>query len=106
MLNLDLLGAVSFRKGCYTGQEIIARLHYRGQSRRRMQAVTGPLAADQPPPRPGQRLLDAQGRSQGELVQAVVAAPGRFEGLAVVALPRSEERRVGKGGSARRAEEQ
>lgn len=87
MLNLDLLGAVSFRKGCYTGQEIIARLHYRGQSRRRMQAVTGPLAADQPPPRPGQRLLDAQGRSQGELVQAVVAAPGRFEGLAVVALP-------------------
>lgn len=30
-LNLTLLGAVSFEKGCYTGQEIIARMHYRGK---------------------------------------------------------------------------
>lgn len=36
MLNLDLLGAVSFDKGCYTGQEIVARTHYRGATRRRM----------------------------------------------------------------------
>src|SRR5690606_24460970 len=37
MLNLDLVGAVSFSKGCYTGQEVIARAHYRGQVKRRMQ---------------------------------------------------------------------
>jgi folate-binding protein YgfZ len=37
MLNLDLLGAVSFDKGCYTGQEVIARAHYRGRVKRRMQ---------------------------------------------------------------------
>ena len=30
MLNLDLLGAIAFDKGCYTGQEVIARAHYRG----------------------------------------------------------------------------
>lgn len=37
MLNLDLLGAISFEKGCYTGQEVIARAHYRGRVKRRAQ---------------------------------------------------------------------
>jgi tRNA-modifying protein YgfZ len=37
MLNLDLLGAVDFDKGCYTGQEVVARAHYRGRVKRRMQ---------------------------------------------------------------------
>lgn len=36
MLNFDLIGAVSFDKGCYTGQEIVARTHFRGSSKRRM----------------------------------------------------------------------
>jgi hypothetical protein len=35
MLNLDLLDAISFDKGCYTGQEIVARTHYKGASKRR-----------------------------------------------------------------------
>ena len=35
MLNLDLIGAVSFDKGCYPGQEIVARTHYRGATKRR-----------------------------------------------------------------------
>jgi tRNA-modifying protein YgfZ len=37
MLNLDLLGAIAFDKGCYTGQEVVARAHYRGRVKRRMQ---------------------------------------------------------------------
>jgi len=37
--NLDQLGAISFDKGCYTGQEIIARVHYRGTVKRRMIGV-------------------------------------------------------------------
>lgn len=36
MVNLDQLGGISFDKGCYTGQEIVARLHYLGQLKRRM----------------------------------------------------------------------
>ena len=36
MLSLDLAGAVSFEKGCYTGQEIVARTEHRGKSRRRL----------------------------------------------------------------------
>ncbi|MEP4484471.1 MAG: hypothetical protein ABJ013_02475 [Halioglobus sp.] len=34
-LNYDLTGQVDFRKGCYTGQEVVARLHYKGESKRR-----------------------------------------------------------------------
>lgn len=37
MLNLDVLGGISFEKGCYTGQEVIARAHYRGRVKRRLQ---------------------------------------------------------------------
>ena len=36
MLNLDLLGGINFKKGCYTGQEIVARLHYLGNLKQRM----------------------------------------------------------------------
>lgn len=36
MLNLDLLEGISFQKGCYTGQEVIARLHYKGTVKRRL----------------------------------------------------------------------
>jgi hypothetical protein len=34
-LNYDLTGHISFTKGCYTGQEVVARLHYRGKTKRR-----------------------------------------------------------------------
>ncbi|MCD8505167.1 MAG: folate-binding protein [Burkholderiaceae bacterium] len=42
-LNLDLIGGVSFTKGCYPGQEVIARAHYRGTVKRRMHmaSITG-----------------------------------------------------------------
>jgi len=36
MLNLDILGGISFNKGCYTGQEIVARTHYLGKTKRAM----------------------------------------------------------------------
>lgn len=41
MLNYDLTGHISFNKGCYTGQEIVARLHYRGKAKRRLYFATG-----------------------------------------------------------------
>jgi len=55
MLNFDLSGHISFSKGCYTGQEVVARLHYRGKPKRRLllagidvdllPAATGPVVA-------------------------------------------------------------
>jgi len=44
MLNYDLTGHISFTKGCYTGQEVVARLHYRGKSKRRMYLTELPEA--------------------------------------------------------------
>jgi folate-binding protein YgfZ len=43
LLNLDLIGGVEFKKGCYVGQEAIARTHYRGKVTRRMVAFEMPL---------------------------------------------------------------
>jgi len=44
-LNLDLLGAISFTKGCYPGQEVVARSHYRGTIKRRMAYATAQAQA-------------------------------------------------------------
>lgn len=75
MLNLDKLDAISFDKGCYPGQEIVARTHYRGASRRRMLrfASTGAIAA-------GDEVYAGE-RKVGDVVNAI----GR-ELLAVVPL--------------------
>ncbi len=45
MVNLEKLGAVDFRKGCYPGQEIVARAQYRGQVKRRMVQLPAPAGA-------------------------------------------------------------
>ncbi len=89
MLNLDCIGAIAFDKGCYTGQEVIARAHYRGRVKRRMQrfATRTPLAA---PLRPGDALRLGDGRRL-ELVDALVLADGRAEFLAVGPLPGGAE---------------
>ena len=46
MLNLDELGAISLDKGCYTGQEIVARTHYKGATKRRTRRfeASGPVS--------------------------------------------------------------
>jgi folate-binding protein YgfZ len=85
MLNLDVLGGISFTKGCYTGQEIIARAHYRGAVKRRMLRFTGPG----PAPAPGTRLLSGD-QHAGDVVDAVAVDVDRCELLAVVALDKAE----------------
>jgi folate-binding protein YgfZ len=84
MLNLDWLGAISFTKGCYPGQEIVARTHNLGEVKRRLKrfALAGPK-----PPRPGDAIVaaGADSRSVGE-VNRVAAAENGFELLAVVRL--------------------
>ena len=65
MLNLDLLGAVSLEKGCYTGQEIIARTHFRGATKRRLHRFE---SAE--PVSPGDKVSE-DGRNVGEVVNAI-----------------------------------
>ena len=81
MLNLDVLGALAFDKGCYTGQEVIARAHYRGRVKRRLQRFRVPAA----PPAPGSTLTLADGRT-ARVVTSVALAPDASELLAVTTL--------------------
>lgn len=69
MVNLDRVGGVSFRKGCYPGQEIVARMHYLGKPSRRMYRLHAAGAA----PQPGTPLRDAAGREVGTVVDAQAA---------------------------------
>jgi folate-binding protein YgfZ len=87
MLNLDVLGAISFTKGCYTGQEVVARAHYRGRVKRRMQRFRthGSVAL----------VAGASGKLRDgrsfKVVEAVTLDDGRCEFLAVAPLGHGEE---------------
>ncbi len=73
MANLDLHGGISFDKGCYTGQEIVARLHYLGQLKRRMffAHIAGPA------PAPGSEVrIAGNGSAAGEIVDSVAEGTG------------------------------
>ena len=83
-LNLDLSGAVSFSKGCYVGQEIIARMEYRGRPKRRMQRVTIPagLAVEN-----GERL-EIPGQGPVTVISRAPSGDGGIEALAEVRVER------------------
>jgi folate-binding protein YgfZ len=80
MVNLDLLDGISFSKGCYTGQEIIARTRYLGRVKRRMLR----FSAEGNPPAPGTPVLAARG-VVGQVVSAASTGQG-CEMLAVITL--------------------
>ena len=81
MLNWQHLGGVHFRKGCYTGQEVIARMHFLGQLKKSLFRFRIERAANVPSP--GSALLSDE-RSVGEVVNAVEYSDGSVELLAVV----------------------
>lgn len=74
MVNYDALGAVNFKKGCYPGQEIVARAQYRGEVKRRLQKLEAPA---------GELLKPGQEFKGGTVVDAV-ASPRGIELLAVM----------------------
>jgi len=86
MLNLDALGAIAFDKGCYTGQEIIARAHYRGKVKRRMQRFRSHEAGSL---RPGDAGRFTDGRAF-KIVEIAGLADGSQELLAVAPLAAGE----------------
>ena len=91
MANFDLIDAVSFKKGCYPGQEIVARTQYRGGLKRRMALVHVP--ADAPPVAPGQALFsEAFGDQAAGMVANASPAPGGGSDALVVAQIESLER--------------
>src|SRR5690554_4418281 len=81
MLNWQHLGGVHFKKGCYTGQEIIARMHFLGQLKKSLFRFR--IADANSLPVPGASIM-AGDRSVGEIVNAVGFTDGSCELLAVI----------------------
>lgn len=80
MLNYQAIGAVSFKKGCYIGQEIVARAQFRGQVKKRLHRAhltTGELALPA-------GVYDAEGKQQGEIIKIAPDRRGELEALAVI----------------------
>jgi tRNA-modifying protein YgfZ len=83
-VNLDLMNGVDFKKGCYVGQEVVARVHFRKSARKRIAKVH----FNGPAPAPGTQIL-AGDTSIGQLGSTAGA-----EGLAMVRLDRLEDARA------------
>ncbi|WP_303291351.1 folate-binding protein YgfZ [Marinobacter sp. SS5-14b] len=81
MLNLQHLQGVHFKKGCYTGQEVIARMHFLGQLKKSLFRLSFSNLDDAPTE--GTRLLD-RGNKVGEIVNAVLTQDRQGEMLAVI----------------------
>ncbi len=90
-LDYDLLGLVDFRKGCYTGQEIVARMHYRGTAKKRLQRLVCPSCPDVPLV----AVVTHEGaESEAEIVASAPGATGGQELLAIMPAGVSAETEV------------
>ena len=89
MANLELVGGVSFTKGCYPGQEIVARMHYLGRLKQRMFRAHVETTE---PPLPGTPVFapDLPGQSTGSVLDAQPSPDGGYDLLAVVHLSSRE----------------
>lgn len=90
MANMQAIDGVSFTKGCYTGQEIVARMQYLGKLKRRMYLAE--VTTDNAPA-PGDELHSPSSRSEqasGRVVDARASDEGRYELLAVVEIASAE----------------
>jgi tRNA-modifying protein YgfZ len=86
MVNFDVLGGVNFRKGCYPGQEVVARSQYRGTIKRRTSLAN--VAGELDTVRPGAELFhtDDPGQPCGMVVNAASAPDGGVDILVEVKL--------------------
>jgi hypothetical protein len=102
MINLQLLDGISFRKGCYTGQEVVARMQHIGTLKRQMYRAE---VVTDTPPQPADEVFCAASTSQqasGRVVDAAPIETGRYAVLAVVeisAVESGEPVRLGENGA-------
>lgn len=92
MLNLQLINGLSFTKGCYPGQEIVARMQYLGKLKRHMRRfrVSPDASGKVSVPQAGESLQAGEDADAGVVVDAVLGADGTAELLAVVKVSAAE----------------
>ena len=83
-VNLDSMNGVDFKKGCYVGQEVVARVHYRNSARKRIVKIH----FDGPAPAPGTQIM------AGETKIGQAGSTAGDNGLAMVRLDRLAEARA------------
>jgi tRNA-modifying protein YgfZ len=84
-LDLEPLGALSYNKGCYPGQEIIARLHFRGRVKRRL--CQGQITSDTTTPAPGVIVINqSSGQTVGHVLYSARASANEVRLLCVIDL--------------------
>ena len=86
MLNLQVLNGINFKKGCYTGQEVVARMQYLGKLKRHMYRAHCETETEELP-LPGDLLYSASsksGQGAGHIVDAQKSLKGGIELLAVI----------------------
>lgn len=90
MVNLQAINSLSFTKGCYPGQEVVARMHYLGKIKRRL--YTG-MAETSTLPRPGQAVFtsNAEEEKAGQIVSASWSGENKAEFLAVLQIAKAEQ---------------
>ncbi len=81
MLNLQHLQGIHFKKGCYTGQEVVARMHFLGQLKKSLFRLN--FQGTGTAPAPGTKLL-ANGKNAGEVINSVMAGSDHGALLAVL----------------------
>ncbi|MDD5033934.1 MAG: folate-binding protein [Methylococcaceae bacterium] len=92
MLNLEALGGLCFTKGCYPGQEVIARLHYRGQLKRRLYLAH---ADSERVPSPGSKLYRMGVQESVGTVVSAARHPGEGK-IALLAVVVIEQKALGE----------
>ena len=88
MLNWEALGGISFKKGCYTGQEVVARAHFRGQVKKRLMRISIETTAL---PEVGASVVNDDDKAVGEVVVSAFNDQGGVELLAVMNTKVAEE---------------
>ena len=91
MINLDAQNYISFKKGCYTGQEIVARAHYRGTVKRRMYILN---LATSTLPAIGEGLINSDGKVIGNVTNVALASDKTIEILAILAIKSADSTQV------------
>jgi tRNA-modifying protein YgfZ len=93
MVNLELVGGVNFKKGCYPGQEIVARMQYLGKLKRRMYLAH---LDSSDVPHAGDELYsaDMEGQASGMIVNAAPAPGGGYDVLASVQTSSQQSQKV------------
>ena len=92
MVNFDLIGGVNFKKGCYPGQEIVARMQYLGKLKRRMYLAHIKDGS----PQAGDELFsaDMEGQASGMIVNAAPAPTGGYDMLATLQIASRETQSI------------